>query len=211
MRRTMIILYSMFLDMSKSRITHGISKISFGTWLFQWHLIQWMISCLELKKAYGSLFKLWNTSNWCVWMAALGNPENLESEDPNQIPRRKRLHRRGKWGRGSRTSYCKCSHALSYSLGIEIRSVVVESFGSTIHLSSLKCETCIFHISGRTSISNACVNSRRASVDQSVSSGSNVACATSATGNAGNKEVVFQSPFLGLKDVMCKQVKGRST
>jgi len=140
-------------------------------------------------------------------MAALGNPENLESEDPNQIPRRKRLHRRGKWGRGSRTSYCKCSHALSYSLGIEIRSVVVESFGSTIHLSSLKCETCIFHISGRTSISNACVNSRRASVDQSVSSGSNVACATSATGNAGNKEVVFQSPFLGLKDVMCKQVK----
>jgi len=140
-------------------------------------------------------------------MAALGNPENLESEDPNQIPRRKRLHRRGKWGRGSRTSYCKCSHALSYSLGIEIRSVVVESFGSTIHLSSLKCETCIFHNSGRTSISNACVNSRRASVDQSVSSGSNVACATSATGNAGNKEVVFQSPFLGLKDVMCKQVK----
>ena len=35
----------------------------------------------------------------------------------------------------------------------------------------------------------------------------NFARSTAATGNAGKKEVIFQSPFLGLKDVLCKQVK----
>ena len=60
--------------------------------------------------------------------------------------------------------------------------------------------------SGRTSSSNGLLNSR-ASVDRSVSSRSNVARATAATGNTGKKEAVFQSPFLGLKDVLCKQVE----
>lgn len=62
------------------------------------------------------------------------------------------------------------------------------------------------NLPARTFSSNGLLNSR-ASVDRSVPSRPNVARATVAIGNGTKREAVVQSPFVGLKDVLCKQVE----